>query len=174
MEDQTALVLSILTLLASQAAAQSEPFDFDSVPCHTPLLVNLTVAAVTASFSGTGQSYSIERANAPGFTPAGFAGNCLCPNSVLRSDLLVSFSRALQDIDPVRANEMGCDASARIRITGHDASLDILDRLTASEKPESPRTVSRDLVMGMRRSRSIRRLAASQEPPRKRKLSRIG
>ncbi len=114
------LVLSILSLLESQATAQSLLFDFDATPYHTPLPLDITVGDVTASFSGTGQSFSIQRANSPGITPVGFAGNALYPNSIYPADLLVSFSLPLQGISIMYApNELGCDTSATMRITGY-------------------------------------------------------
>ena len=115
------LVLSILSLLASPAAAQSVLFDFNSTPYHTPLPIDITVENVTASFSGTGQSYSIQLANISGIgTPAGFSGNCLYPNSSFASDLLVSFSQAIRDISIMYApSELGCDSTATMRITGY-------------------------------------------------------
>ena len=122
-EKRTPLVLSVLCLLASQAAAQSVLFDFDSTPYHTPLPIVLTVGGITASFSGTGASYSIQLANISGIgTPAGFSGNCIYPNSSFPSDLLVSFSQALQDASILYApSELGCDTSATMRITGYMA-----------------------------------------------------
>ena len=43
MKSQTALVLSVLSLLASPAAAQGLLFDFDSTPIFTPLPIDVTV-----------------------------------------------------------------------------------------------------------------------------------
>jgi hypothetical protein len=120
MKNQTLLVLSILSLLASQAGAQSVLFDFDSTPYHTPLPIDLTVGDITANFSGTGASYSIQIANISGITPVGFAGNCIYPNSVSPSDLIVSFSQDIQDTSIMYApSEFGCDTSATMRITGY-------------------------------------------------------
>jgi hypothetical protein len=120
MTRRTSLILSILSLLASPAAAQSVLFDFDSTPPHTPLPLNLTVGSVTASFSATGQGYSIQAANTMGFTPAGFSGNCIYPSSVYISDLLVGFSQALQDFSILYApQELACDTTATMRVTGY-------------------------------------------------------
>lgn len=116
----TSLVLLVLSLLPAQAAAQGVLFDFDSATQGTPPPLNLTVGSITASFSATGQGYSIQAANFMGFTPAGFSGNCIYPNSVYISDLLVSFSQALQDFSIMYApQELGCDSSATMRITGY-------------------------------------------------------
>ena len=121
MKKRTLLALWVLCLPASQAGAQSVLFDFDSTPYHTPLPIDLTVGDITASFSGTGQSYSIQLANISGIgTPAGFSGNCIYPNSAFPSDLLVSFSQALRDASIMFApSELGCDSSATMRITGY-------------------------------------------------------
>jgi hypothetical protein len=120
MRNQALLVLSISGLLAGQATAQGVLFDFDAIPYHTPLPLDITVGDITASFSGTGASYSIQIANIGGITPVGFSGNCLYPNSVYPADLLVSFSQAIQDISMMYApSEMGCDTSATMRITGY-------------------------------------------------------
>jgi hypothetical protein len=122
---RTPLLVSVLGVLAAEAAAQGLLFDFDSVPYHTPLPIDLTVDDVTASFSGTGQGYSIQLASSPGVTPAGFAGNCLYPNSLYPADLLVGFSRLLRDVSILYApSELECDSSATMRITGYrDATL---------------------------------------------------
>jgi len=117
---RTLLAVSALSLLASPAAAQSELFDFDAPYLyHQNLPIDVTVGDITASFSGTGASYSIQEARLVG-TPVGFAGNCIYPNSPLPSDLLVSFSQALQDISIMYAPaEVDCGDSATMRITGY-------------------------------------------------------
>jgi hypothetical protein len=133
MNTRAKLLVAILTLLATRAAAQSELFDFDSVPAHTPLPLDLTVGNVTASFSGTGQGFSIQLASSPGVTPAGFAGNSIYPNSILPADLLVGFSWPVRDISIMYApNELGCDTSATMRITGYmDAAFVATSTATA-------------------------------------------
>ncbi len=131
---QTPLVL--LSLLASQAAAQSLLFDFDSTPYHTPLPIDLTVGDITASFSGTALGYSIQRANEIGFFPDGFEGNCLYPNSVSPSDLLVSFFPAIQDISILYApSEQGCVSSATMRITGYKNSAFVATSTATAPDP---------------------------------------
>jgi len=98
--------------------AQSVLFDFDNAPIHTSLPVKLTVGGVTAQLSATGQGFSIQPANTLGFTPVGFSGNCIYPNSIYAADLVVSFSPALNGFSILYApEELGCDSSATMRAT---------------------------------------------------------
>jgi hypothetical protein len=93
-------------------------FDIDNAPVHTSLPVDLTVSGLTAHFSATAQGFSIQQANTMGFTPAGFAGLCIYPNSVFAADLLVSFSQTLTDFSIMYSpQELGCDTSATMRVT---------------------------------------------------------
>jgi hypothetical protein len=95
-------------------------FDFDNAPIHTSLPIDLTVGGVTAHLSATGQGFSIQQANTMGFTPAGFAGLCIYPNSVFAADLLISFSHVLTDYSIMYApQELGCDDSATMRVTAY-------------------------------------------------------
>ena len=95
-------------------------FDFDTAPAHSPLPIDLTVGGITAHFSATGQGFSIQRADTMGFTPAGFAGNCIYPSSVFAADLLVGFSRKLTDFSILYApQELACDSSATMRATAY-------------------------------------------------------
>src|SRR5215467_9690216 len=99
--------------LSTGARAQETLFDFDTAPGHTPLPITLTNGGVSAVLSGTGQSYSIQPANSLGFTPVGFAGNCIYPDSVFAADLLVSFSPAITNFSILYApEEYACDSSA--------------------------------------------------------------
>ena len=66
---------------------------FDSLPAHSGLPAGYTVGGITASFFSTGQGFSIQPADTMGFTPVGFGGNCVDPNSVFASDLLIGFSQ---------------------------------------------------------------------------------
>ena len=61
-------------------------FDFDNAPPYASLPLDLTVDGITAHLSATGQGFSIQRADVLGFTPVGFAGNFICPNSVVVLD----------------------------------------------------------------------------------------
>jgi hypothetical protein len=112
----TTIIASILA--CSQAHAASVLFDFDNAPLHSPLPLDLTVAGITAHFSANGQGYSIQEANALGFTPVGFAGRSIYPNSVFAADLFVSFSQPLTEFSILYApEEYATDSSARMRVT---------------------------------------------------------
>ena len=109
-----------LIFLAPDAHGQSVLFDFDSLPPHSGLPSSYTVNGITASLSATGQGFSIQPANTMGFTPVGFAGNCVYPNSVFAADLLVGFSTPLTSFSILYApQELGCDDSATMRVTAY-------------------------------------------------------
>ncbi|MBK9403525.1 MAG: hypothetical protein IPN57_03145 [Ignavibacteria bacterium] len=83
-------------------------FDFDNAPLYTSLPINLTVNNITAHLSATGQGYSIQNANVMGFTPQGFAGRIIYPNSINLSDLLISFDQTLSEFSIMYAcQELG-------------------------------------------------------------------
>jgi hypothetical protein len=55
-----------------------------------------------------------------GFTPVGFSGNCIYPNSIYAADLLMSFSVPLTDFSLLYApQELACDSSATMRVTAY-------------------------------------------------------
>lgn len=100
--------------------AQSVLFDFNSAPVQTSLPVNLTVSGITAHLSATGSGFSIQQANVLGFTPAGFDGLSIYPNSVFAADLLISFDQTLSDFSIMYSpQELGCDDSATMRVTAY-------------------------------------------------------
>jgi hypothetical protein len=116
------LALAIFSLLAqvSTASAQAVLFDFDNAQIHSPLPIDQTAGGITAHLSATGQGYSIQEANTMGFTPAGFAGNCIYPNSIELADLLIRFDQALTDFSIMYAcQELGCDDAATMRVTAY-------------------------------------------------------
>ncbi|MEI7731276.1 MAG: PEP-CTERM sorting domain-containing protein [Verrucomicrobiota bacterium] len=125
MKTRIPVTLALLGFLTVQAPAASVLFDFDNAPIHSSLPLNLTVDSITAQFSATGQGFSIQAANTLGFTPAGFSGACIYPNSVFAADLLISFSQPLSDFSILYApEEYACDSSARMRVTAYmDGSL---------------------------------------------------
>ena len=88
-------VLVALALMLVPTTAFAQHFDFDSAPVHSSLPISLTVGGVTAQFSASGSGFSIQPANTLGFTPAGFGGLCLYPNSVFAADLSISFDQVL-------------------------------------------------------------------------------
>ena len=117
---KTKILIALTGLLLVRAGAQTILFDFDSAPRYTSLPITLTVGGVTAQFTATGQGFSIQAANTMGFTPVGFAGNCIYPNSIYASDLTVQFSTPLTGFSILYApQELACDSSATMRVTAY-------------------------------------------------------
>src|SRR5690348_11795484 len=117
---KTKTLIALASLVLIQAGAQTVLFDFDGAPRYTSLPINLTVGGVTAQFSATGQGFSIQAANTMGFTPVGFSGNCIYPNSIYAADLKVAFSTPLTAFSILYApQELACDSSATMRVTAY-------------------------------------------------------
>lgn len=111
-------------------------FDFDTAPVGSSLPIDLTVDGLTAHFSATQYGYSIQRADALGFTPAGFAGYCIYPNSVFAADLLVSFAKVLTDFSIMYSpQELGCDDSATLRVTAYRNGVSVGTSTTTAAAP---------------------------------------
>lgn len=109
---------TVVAGIASCAQAQPILFNFDNAPVHAPFPIDVQSAGVVAHLSGTGQSYSIQRADVLGFTPVGFSGNCIYPNSVFAADLIVGFDVTLTDFSILYAvQELDCDSAATMRLT---------------------------------------------------------
>jgi hypothetical protein len=120
------------------ASAGAQLFDLDGAPIHTSLPIDQTVGGITAHFSATGQGFSIQPANTMGFTPVGFGGLCIYPNSVFAADLLISFSVPLTQFSIMYApQELGCDDSAIMRVTAY---MDAVLSGTATTTAPSPGT----------------------------------
>jgi hypothetical protein len=114
------LILSLFVLLVSQASAQTVLFDFDNAPLYTSLPITLTSGGITAHLSATGQGYSIQNANVLGFTPAGFSGRIIYPNSIYLADLLIRFDHTLTGFSIMYAcQELGCDDAATMKVTAY-------------------------------------------------------
>jgi hypothetical protein len=106
--------------VSTTATAGSILFNFDNVPQHTTLPIDLTVDGLSAHLSATGQGFSIQSADVLGFTPAGFSGNSIYPNSVLAADLIVSFSQSLTDFSIMYApEEYATDSSATMKVSAY-------------------------------------------------------
>jgi len=134
----TTILATVLLTLLMPVNAGAQLFDFDSAPLHTSLPIDQTVGTLTAHLSATGQGFSIQYANTMGFTPAGFGGLCIYPNSVFQADLLISFSQALTEFSILYApQELGCDDSAIMRVT---ASMNGVPRGTATTTAPAPGT----------------------------------
>jgi hypothetical protein len=115
----TYIFLLILSPLSS-GYAQAVLFDFNTAPSQTSLPITITVNSITAHFSATANGFSIQQANTIGFTPPGFDGLIIYPNSVFPSDLLISFDQTLTDFSIMYSpQELGCDDSAKMRVTAY-------------------------------------------------------
>lgn len=107
-------------VLISPAFAQVVLFDFDNAPLHSGLPISQTVSGITAQFTATGDGYSIQDANVLGFTPQGFSGRVIYPNSINLADLLIKFDSKLTDFSIMYAcQELGCDDAATMRVTAY-------------------------------------------------------
>jgi|GEM_PF-1950332 len=122
--------------ISATAKAQSILFDFDNLPANSGLPIDDTVGGVTAHLTGTGSGFSIQQAGVLGFTPAGFAGNCIYPDSVYGADLGITFSKDLSDISIMYSpEEYGCDSSATMRITAYEDGVLVGTRTTTAPNP---------------------------------------
>ena len=113
-------ILFIFKSISSPVGAQQVLFNYDNIPQYTTFPVSTTVSGITAHLSGTGSSYSIQAANVLGFTPPGFSGNIIYPNSINLSDLLISFNQKISDFSIMYAiQELACDTSATMQATAY-------------------------------------------------------
>jgi hypothetical protein len=122
MRKTSALFILLLVTISftSTLIAQVVLFDFDNAPIHSSLPIDQTVSGVTAHLSATGQGYSIQNANVLGFTPQGFAGHRIYPNSIYLADLLFHFNQALAAFSIMYScQELGCDDAATMRVTAY-------------------------------------------------------
>jgi len=113
------LVLAI-ALCSRAAMGQSILFDFENATVHSSLPISVTAGGVTAQLTATGQGFSVQPANTMGFTPVGFSGNCIYPNSVFAADLQVAFSQTVNSFSILYApQELACDSSATMKVTAY-------------------------------------------------------
>jgi hypothetical protein len=119
----TACIISFffsLVVQVSPVSAQAVLFDFDNAPLYTSLPIYQTAGGITARLSATGQGYSIQNANVLGFTPPGFSGRIIYPNSIYLADLLVHFDHIITDFSIMYAcQELGCDDAATMKVTAY-------------------------------------------------------
>ena len=114
------IILFSVIALVSPAFAQDVLFDFDNAPLYSSLPIYQTAGGITAHLSATGQGYSIQNANVLGFTPPGFAGHILYPNSIYASDIRIHFDQTLTDFSIMYAcQELGCDDAATMKVTAY-------------------------------------------------------
>ena len=114
------LILMLSVFLVSTVSAQAVLFDFDNAPLYTSLPIYQTSGGITAHLSATGQGYSIQSANVLGFTPPGFSGHIIYPNSIYLADLLIHFDHTLTDFSIMYCvQELGCDNSATMKVSAY-------------------------------------------------------
>ena len=127
---------ALVAALCAQVQAQVVRFDFQDAPLHASLPISLTAGGFTARFTASGQGFSIQEANTMGFTPAGFSGLCLYPNSVFAADLEITFSEAATNFLILYApQELACDSSARMRVTAYLDAATVGTSTTTADPP---------------------------------------
>ncbi|HAM70443.1 MAG TPA: hypothetical protein DCM86_02240 [Verrucomicrobiales bacterium] len=130
------LLAGLAIAAAGPAAAQVVRFDFDNAPVQTSLPISLTVDGLTALLSATGQGFSIQQAGVMGFTPAGFSGLAIYPNSIFGADLLIGFSLPVTNFSILYSpQELGCDDSARMKVTGYADGVYIGSNTATASNP---------------------------------------
>ncbi len=130
------VVLVAIFGLSVRAKAQDVLFDFNSSLAHSGLPIDATSGGVTAHFTATGAGFSIQSANTLGFTPLGFDGNCIYPDSVFAADLQIQFSKALGDFSIMYApEEYACDSSATMRVTAYFDGVLVGTNTTTANPP---------------------------------------
>jgi len=123
---------------ARQFRARSGIHDLRLRECTSAysLPIDLTIEDLTAHFSATGAGFSIQPADTLGFTPVGFAGLCIYPNSVFPADLVVDFSRTLTRFSILYSpQELGCDDSATMRVTAYMNAAAVGTNTTTAAAP---------------------------------------
>lgn len=116
------IILFFFSVIAqvSPTYAQQVLFDFNNAPLYSSLPIYQTAGGITAHLSATGQGYSIQNANALGFTPLGFDGRIIYPNSINLADLIVHFDHSLTDFSIMCCTqELACDDAATVRLTAY-------------------------------------------------------
>lgn len=127
---------TLLCALVLAAPAQTIVFDFDSAPLHTSLPISLSSGGFTIQVAATGQGFSVQRADVMGFTPAGFSGACLYPNSVFPADLEFRFSAPVSSASILYApQELGCDTSATLRLNAWIDGVPVGSTTTNAQSP---------------------------------------
>lgn len=118
-----ASTLAALAPAARAATATTVTFTFDTAPTGVSMPFSLTRGHLRADFSAPmpgSAGHSIQPANTMGFTPQGFSGNCLYPNSVFPSDVAIAFAKPLTAIRMKYApEEYATDSSATMQVTAY-------------------------------------------------------
>lgn len=109
-------------------------YDFENAPLHVSLPLLISAGGVTAQFSDTGSGFSVQPANTLGFTPVGFSGRCLYPNSIYAADLVVSFSTPVSSFSILYApEEYACDSSATMKVTAYSNGVPVGAAITNAQ-----------------------------------------
>ncbi len=111
-----------LTLFAYfETAPLSAMFNFDDAPAYTTLPIGLSsngISATVTASSTSGGTFAIWPYDTWGIRPAGFSGLSLFPTTIFGADLVADFSHTLVDFSILYCpQELGCDDSARMRVT---------------------------------------------------------
>jgi len=116
----TAYIFILCISSYNQLVAQQVLFNFDNAPLYASLPLYQTAGGITAHLSATGQGYSIQNAGVLGFTPPGFAGRILYPNSISLSDILIHYDHTLTEFSIMYCvQELGCDDSATLQVRAY-------------------------------------------------------
>ena len=108
----------LVALIASRSTGQSVSFNLDNASPFTSLPVTVSSGGIGATLTGTMQGFSIQFANTMGFTPVGFSGLCVYPNSVFPADLNISFTKTLTGFSILCAvQDLYCDNGATMKVT---------------------------------------------------------
>lgn len=112
--------VALLISYSVSSPAQSVLFNFDSAPIYTSLPIDQTEGGITAHLSAPLAGYSIQQANVLGFTPPGFDGHIIYPNSIYLTDLCIGFDQAISRFSIMYCcQELGCDDAATMRVTAY-------------------------------------------------------
>lgn len=118
-----AVLITLGGALFSPLAASTVVFDFENGPFHGSTPFDQSADGLNAHFAATGSGFSLQPANTMGFTPVGFSGYCIYPNSVFASDLTITFDLALTDASILYApQELATDSSCTMRITAYSGT----------------------------------------------------
>ncbi|MFO1053048.1 MAG: hypothetical protein U1F36_12610 [Planctomycetota bacterium] len=128
--------LPLLLALGSAPAQSVVSFNFDSARLYAPLPVDVVEGGVTAHLSATGSGFSIQGVGTVSIVPVGFSGHFIYPSSINASDLLIGFSRTITAFSIQYApNELGCDDSARMRVTAYANNVLVGTNTTTARHP---------------------------------------
>lgn len=127
------LAVVAASFLVPDTRAQTYSFNFDNGSRYAatpfdlvPDTIPIGSAYPTAHFTSSGSTYSIQSANVLGFTPAGFSGYCLYPDSVFASDLLISFNKPLESFSILYSpEEYGTDSSCTMEISAYSGTTSV-------------------------------------------------